>query len=233
MVDDGWWMVDGGRLTGVTGLGLTIEISLERDPQSSSLTRPLASNLQTRGKSHADAHGLPKDASVAAIESDKSRTTTRGKGALQSRPTPVTTLCCDTTTSDMEVSPNTEGSTGGVAGFVRNTSVGEEEMEAFNAPEVAVDEERKLREERERREEDLASKVGTEVAEGKDVVLEEGKYAQVRVWFLLLMVWLLMAGVGPLAGPLGVLLTSSLNRLPYIYIYMLLTRLVKSCIAAG
>lgn len=117
---------------------------------------------------------------MTATESDKSRT--RGKGALrgQSRPTPVTTLCCDTTTSDMEVSPNTEDSTGGVAGFVRNTSIGEEEIEAFNAPEVAVDEERKLREERERREEDLASKTGKEVADAKDVVLEEGKFAQVR-----------------------------------------------------
>ena len=54
-------------------------------------------------------------------------------------------------------------------------------MEAFNAPEVAVDEERKLREERERREEDLASKAGREVEDAKEVVLEEGKYAQVRV----------------------------------------------------
>ena len=115
---------------------------------------------------------------------------------MQSRPTPVTTLCCDTTTSDMEASPNTVDSTGNVSGFVRNTSVGEEELEAFNAPEVAVDEERKLREERERREEDLASKAGREVEDAKEVVLEEGKYAQVRV----VVEGLAPAGVGPCGG---------------------------------
>ena len=80
----------------------------------------------------------------------------------------------------MEVSPGS--STGGNDGFDRNGSLAEEELEAFNVPEVAVDEERKLREEREAREREVAGKKGG-AAEGEkeDGVLNEGKYEQVRV----------------------------------------------------
>lgn len=75
-----------------------------------------------------------------------------------------------------EISPGS--SSGNNNGFERDCSVGEEELEAFNAPEVAVDEERKLREERERREEKKNEKVDD--GENK-AVLEQGKYAQVRM----------------------------------------------------
>ena len=80
----------------------------------------------------------------------------------------------------MEVSPGS--STGGNDGFDRNGSLAEEELEAFNVPEVAVDEERKLREEREAREREVAGKKGG-AAEGEkeDGVLNDGKYEQVRV----------------------------------------------------
>ena len=136
-------------------------------------------------KSSAVREDQPKDPSVGVTETDKSGQSTRGKAPKGKgpRPTPVTTLCCDTTTSEMDTSPNTVDSAGDVAGFVRNTSVGEEELEAFNAPEVAVDEERKLREERERREGAMEAKVGKEGENADKAVLEEVKYAQVRVMF--------------------------------------------------
>lgn len=82
----------------------------------------------------------------------------------------------------MEVSPGS--SSGGNDGFDRNGSLAEE-LEAFNAPEVAVDEERKLREEREEREarerEVAGKKGGAAEGEKEDGVLNEGKYEQVRV----------------------------------------------------
>ena len=148
-------------------------------------------------KSSAVREDQPKDPSVGVTETDKSGQSTRGKApkghsGKGPRPTPVTTLCCDTTTSEMDTSPNTVDSAGDVAGFVRNTSVGEEELEAFNAPEVAVDEERKLREERERREGEMEAKVGKEGEDGDKAVLEEGKYAQVRCDFLIFMLLMIV-----------------------------------------
>ena len=86
----------------------------------------------------------------------------------------------------MEVSPGS--STGGNDGFDRSGSLAEEELDAFNVPEVAVDEERKLREEREAREarearerEVAGKKGGAAEGEKEDGVLNEGKYEQVRV----------------------------------------------------
>jgi len=83
----------------------------------------------------------------------------------------------------MEVSPGS--SSGGNDGFDRNGSLAEEELEAFNAPEVAVDEERKLREAREEREaqerEVAGKKGGAAEGEKEDGVLNDGKYEQVRV----------------------------------------------------
>jgi ATP-dependent DNA helicase len=82
----------------------------------------------------------------------------------------------------METSPSSNNAATN-DGFVSNASLDEEELEAFNAPEVALLEEKKLREDRQKREkrENNQENDGTEPkkdGDGSSVVLEKAKYAQ-------------------------------------------------------
>lgn len=98
----------------------------------------------------------------------------RGNGVKRSQ-TPKTQCLDDRAVSAAETSPSsTEQARDG--GFVSNASLEENELEAFCAPEYALEEEKKLREAREKEEE--KEKDGDAASREETALLEKNKYAQ-------------------------------------------------------
>ena len=97
-----------------------------------------------------------------------------GNGVKRSQ-TPKTQCLDDRAVSAAETSPSsTEQARDG--GFVSNASLEENELEAFCAPEYALEEEKKLREAREKEEE--KEKDGDAASREETALLEKNKYAQ-------------------------------------------------------